>query len=160
MLRAGDGEATGLKWLADKDCLIVATGEGYCRYIPAILKPHFCRTVHQEDRPHAMEKKKADAATTWWMPREDSGGGGGGMRFGGGKGLSLTAIVLIVGIGWLTGQDPMQILGQLTGQMEQAPSVSTQSRQAPPANDEHADFVRAVLGDTEDTWAQVFQETA
>jgi len=32
MLRAGDGEATGLKWLADKkDCLIVATGEGYCR---------------------------------------------------------------------------------------------------------------------------------
>ncbi|GAA0425624.1 hypothetical protein PUN49_12905 [Pseudomonas extremaustralis] len=31
-LRAGDGAATGLKWLADKkDCLIVATGEGYCR---------------------------------------------------------------------------------------------------------------------------------
>ena len=86
------------------------------------------------------------------------GGGGGGMRFGGGKGLSLTAIVLIVGIGWLTGQDPLQILGQLTGQMEQAPSVSTQTRQAPPANDEQADFVRAVLGDTEDTWGQVFQE--
>ncbi len=32
LLRAGDGEATGLKWLADKkDCLIVDTGEGYCR---------------------------------------------------------------------------------------------------------------------------------
>ena len=31
-LSAGDGEATGLKWLADKkDCLIVDTGEGYCR---------------------------------------------------------------------------------------------------------------------------------
>ena len=31
-LRAGDGAATGLKWLADKkNCLIVATGEGYCR---------------------------------------------------------------------------------------------------------------------------------
>jgi predicted metalloprotease len=43
--------------------------------------------------------------------------GGGGMRFGGGKGLSLTAILLIVGIGWITGQDPLQILGQLTGQM-------------------------------------------
>jgi hypothetical protein len=80
------------------------------------------------------------------------------MRFGGGKGLSLTAIVLIVGIGWLTGQDPLQILGQLTGQMDQAPSVSTPSRQAPPANDEQADFVRAVLGDTEDTWGQVFKE--
>lgn len=32
LLRAGDGEATGLKWLADKeDCLIVQSGEGYCR---------------------------------------------------------------------------------------------------------------------------------
>ena len=32
VLRAGDGEATGMKWLADKkDCLIVDTGEGYCR---------------------------------------------------------------------------------------------------------------------------------
>ncbi|MGP9767421.1 hypothetical protein ACT3UM_17060 [Halomonas sp. AOP13-D3-9] len=32
LLRAGDGEATGMKWLLEKeDCLIVATGEGYCR---------------------------------------------------------------------------------------------------------------------------------
>lgn len=31
-LVAGDGAATGLKWLADKkECLIVAPGEGYCR---------------------------------------------------------------------------------------------------------------------------------
>ncbi|RUR52961.1 hypothetical protein [Vreelandella populi] len=32
LLRAGDGEATGLKWLTDKeDCLVVQSGEGYCR---------------------------------------------------------------------------------------------------------------------------------
>ncbi|MDN3558525.1 hypothetical protein [Vreelandella neptunia] len=32
LLRAGDGEATGMKWLLEKeDCLVVATGEGYCR---------------------------------------------------------------------------------------------------------------------------------
>jgi hypothetical protein len=32
VLRATDGEATGLKWLAGKrDCLTVASGEGYCR---------------------------------------------------------------------------------------------------------------------------------
>ncbi|MGP9680265.1 hypothetical protein ACT3TC_16740 [Halomonas sp. AOP27-A1-41] len=32
LLRAGDGEATGMKWLADKeDCLVVQAGEGYCR---------------------------------------------------------------------------------------------------------------------------------
>jgi len=31
-LRAGDGAATGMKWLADrKDCLVVKQGEGYCR---------------------------------------------------------------------------------------------------------------------------------
>lgn len=31
-LVAGDGDATGMKWLAGKkDCLIAAPGEGYCR---------------------------------------------------------------------------------------------------------------------------------
>ena len=31
-LRAGDGAATGMKWLAGrKDCLVVKAGEGYCR---------------------------------------------------------------------------------------------------------------------------------
>ncbi len=31
-IRAGTGQQTGMKWLADKsDCLIVQTGEGYCR---------------------------------------------------------------------------------------------------------------------------------
>lgn len=32
VLKAGDGKATGLKWLAGKrDCLIVKPAEGYCR---------------------------------------------------------------------------------------------------------------------------------
>ncbi|UYF99190.1 hypothetical protein [Halomonas sp. GD1P12] len=32
LLRQADGEATGLKWLADKEnCLVVQPGEGYCR---------------------------------------------------------------------------------------------------------------------------------
>jgi hypothetical protein len=31
-LHAGDGAATGMKWLAGKkDCLVVRAGEGYCR---------------------------------------------------------------------------------------------------------------------------------
>ena len=31
-IRAGNGAATGMKWLADKrDCLVVKAGEGYCR---------------------------------------------------------------------------------------------------------------------------------
>ena len=90
----------------------------------------------------------------------DQSTGGGGMRIGGGKGLSLMAVVVIVGIGLLTGQDPMQILGQLSGQLteQSSPQVTQQAGRAPAANDEQADFVRAVLGDTEDTWRQVFQQ--
>ena len=42
------------------------------------------------------------------------GGGGGGMRFGGGRGLSLGGIAIVVVVGLLMGQDPLQILGQLT----------------------------------------------
>ncbi|MGO1210456.1 MAG: neutral zinc metallopeptidase, partial [Pseudomonas putida] len=93
--------------------------------------------------------------------RGEGGSGGGGMRFGGGKGLGLGAILLIVGIGWLTGQDPLQILGQLTGQMEQQQQQTAPSgtgAKAPPANDQQAEFVASVLGDTEDTWKALFAE--
>ena len=92
--------------------------------------------------------------------RDDTGGGGGGGMRIGGKGLGLGGIVIIVAIGLLTGQDPMRILGEITGQVgsEQTTAVNPQTRQAPPANDEQADFVRAILGDTEDTWQQVFQQ--
>lgn len=31
-IRAGDGEATGMKWLLDKqNCLVIRLGEGFCR---------------------------------------------------------------------------------------------------------------------------------
>jgi predicted metalloprotease len=54
----------------------------------------------------------------------------------------------------------MQILGQLAGQMEQqSTSVSPQTRQAPAANDPQTDFVRAILGDTEDTWRAIFAQS-
>ncbi|MFF7109886.1 KPN_02809 family neutral zinc metallopeptidase [Pseudomonas sichuanensis] len=88
------------------------------------------------------------------------GGGGGGMRFGGGKGLGLGAILLIVGIGWLTGQDPLQILGQLAGQMDQQQQSAPANvgSKAPPANDEQAAFVASILGDTEDTWKALFAQ--
>ena len=32
MIKAGSGEETGMKWLVDKkDCLVIKSGEGYCR---------------------------------------------------------------------------------------------------------------------------------
>ena len=82
-----------------------------------------------------------------------SGGSGGGGR--GGKGLTLGAVVLVVAFGLITGQDPMQILGQLAVQME---TPATSNNSAPVANNEQTDFVRAILGDTEDTWRQLFQQ--
>jgi predicted metalloprotease len=83
--------------------------------------------------------------------------GSGGFRPGG-KGLSLGAVVLIVGFGLLTGQDPLQILGQLAGQagLNDTSGQPPGSRSA--ANSPQTDFVRAVLGDTEDTWRQIFQQ--
>lgn len=84
---------------------------------------------------------------------DERGGGGGGIPLGKG-GLSLGAVVLIVGFGLLTGQDPLQLLSELTGAGQ---SSAPAQRQSPPANDQQADFVRAILGDTEDTWQQLFQ---
>ncbi|WP_040261620.1 MULTISPECIES: KPN_02809 family neutral zinc metallopeptidase [Pseudomonas] len=89
--------------------------------------------------------------------RGDGGGGGyggGGLRIGG-KGLSLGAVVLIVGFGLLTGQDPMQILGQLAGQATGPAPVQQRST---PATDDQTEFVRSILGDTEDTWQAIFKE--
>ena len=82
---------------------------------------------------------------------EGGAGGGGGMRIGG-KGLSLGGVAIVVVVGLLMGQDPMQILGSLLGQMD-SPAPATQQQaggRAPAANDEQSEFVRSILGDTED----------
>ncbi|NMZ68461.1 hypothetical protein SAMN05216370_1281 [Pseudomonas peli] len=82
---------------------------------------------------------------------------GSGSRMSGGKGLTLGGVAIVVIVGLLSGQDPMQILGQLAGQAMQGGSVSTPQRSTPAANDEQSEFVRTVLGDTEDTWRDIFQ---
>lgn len=81
----------------------------------------------------------------------------GGGRFGGGKRLSLGGVAVVVVVGLLMGQDPLQILGNLTNQALQAPPSSAPS-QRPAADDPQREFVRAVLGDTEDTWHSLFQQ--
>lgn len=86
----------------------------------------------------------------------DARGRGGGMRIGGGK-LSLGGIAAIVIIGLLMGKDPLQILGQIGGELVQQ-QVPGDSQPSAGAGDEHSEFVRAVLGDTEDTWSALFQD--
>ncbi|MBF0676359.1 neutral zinc metallopeptidase [Pseudomonas sp.] len=81
----------------------------------------------------------------------DARGSGRGLRVGGGLGLGGIAVVVIVGL--LMGQDPLQILGELANQS--GGPVATQPGQ-PAGDDAQSQFVRAVLGDTEDTWDALF----
>ncbi|WAG79874.1 zinc metallopeptidase [Metapseudomonas furukawaii] len=87
---------------------------------------------------------------------EDAGGTGGrGMRLGGGKGLGLGGIAIVVVVALLMGEDPLQILGEIT---QQGASIHPQQQSAmPTGTPEEREFVSAILGDTEDTWRAIFQ---
>lgn len=79
----------------------------------------------------------------------------------GGKGLTLGAVAVIVIMGLLSGQDPMQIVGNIAGQAIQQGGINTggtNSQHSVPSNDPQSDFVRAILGDTEDTWRVLFKQ--
>lgn len=81
-------------------------------------------------------------------------GGGGGIKLGG------VGLVLVLVASLIFGVNPIEVLNLLGGgSTATAPQQTpqTQQRKALPANDPTADFVSAVLGDTEDTWSQLFQ---
>ena len=78
---------------------------------------------------------------------EDRRGMGGTVAAGGGVGAIVIALIVM-----FMGGDPqtaMQIVGG--GQQATAPRETT------PEEDELADFVKVVLGDTEDVWRELFQ---
>ena len=80
-----------------------------------------------------------------------------GLKRGGG--LSGGAILIIIVIALLTGQNPLQMLGMIAGNGGgmSLPTAESQSVPLnPSANDQEADFVSVVLADTEDTWHQLF----
>src|SRR5882724_11556203 len=70
-------------------------------------------------------------------------------------GLSAGGIVVALIASYVLGVDPMQMLGIMTQLQGDLPVDSR--NEAPPANDPGADFVRAILGETEDTWNGLFQ---
>lgn len=86
----------------------------------------------------------------------DAAGGTGGRRRAGGR-LTLTGVAVVVILGLITGQDPLQILGQLLGQGGvQAPPTATRTERTPTATtDPQREFVRAILGSTEDVWSEL-----
>lgn len=92
--------------------------------------------------------------------REEGYSGGGGINLGG-KPLLVVAVVVI---GLMMGQNPLQLLSMLSvlgggsllnggGQARQTPYANT------PESNEQADFVRAILGSTEDTWAALLNRS-
>ncbi len=84
--------------------------------------------------------------------RRGRGPGGGGMKLG------LGGIAAVVVIGLLLGKNPMEMLGLVADIQQGAPSAQAPGpATAPAGDDEAAQFVAAILGETEDVWAQVFE---
>lgn len=70
-------------------------------------------------------------------------------------GLGIGGILVVVVLSLVMGEDPLTVLDQLGG--GQATSVDSRSAVPAGSEDPQVDFVRAVLGDTEDTWRELFQ---
>lgn len=72
----------------------------------------------------------------------------------GAGGLSGGVALIIVVVSWFLGVDPRQMLGLA----EQVAAPSGEQGKPPPANDEKADFVRAILGETEEVWTALLKQ--
>ncbi|MHA7775737.1 KPN_02809 family neutral zinc metallopeptidase [Roseibium sp. M-1] len=80
-----------------------------------------------------------------------------GRRARRGGGLGLTGILIVLGIAWLTGVNPLTLLGQLDGgDGYDSPSTQTQAPRSA-ADQETAEFVSVILADTENTWGGIFE---
>ena len=73
----------------------------------------------------------------------------------------IGTIVVLGLIGWALGIDPRILIGGAemvnSGRHHQQPYEPSQPRQAGAPKDKMGDFVAAVLGNTEDTWTEIFK---
>jgi predicted metalloprotease len=85
-------------------------------------------------------------------------GGGGGLSVGGG-GLGIGALVVLSLIGWALGIDPRVLIGaaESVNQSNRQVAPYSQPRKTTVPNDAMGQFVSAVLGNTEDTWGEIFK---
>jgi predicted metalloprotease len=85
---------------------------------------------------------------------EDDRGSGGGIR---GVHLGVVGTLIVLVVGYFMGVSPSTLLSLLNGdnQAVTAPTPGTPVTGA--SNDPQVDFVRAVLGETEDVWGAYFQ---
>ncbi|HVV62960.1 MAG TPA: neutral zinc metallopeptidase [Pseudolabrys sp.] len=88
------------------------------------------------------------------------GGGGFGVPVGTG-GLGIGAVFVLALIGWATGIDPSILIGGAEIVTGNSGGYYQQPYQQPPRtgrpSDRAGDFIAAVLGNTEDTWTEIFQ---
>ncbi len=89
---------------------------------------------------------------------EDTRGQSPGPGRGRGVGLGVGGTLIALAIAYFLGVDPRTVMGVIEGAQQMAPAPAPQSPVAPgtPA-DTGGDFVAAVLGDTEDTWRELFR---
>jgi uncharacterized protein len=81
-------------------------------------------------------------------------GGGGGVALGGGLGIGGVIIAVIFGL--ISGQNPLQILGSLTGGSS---SQSYSSSSQLPTDDARAVEISKVLKSTEGAWGKIFADS-
>jgi predicted metalloprotease len=85
---------------------------------------------------------------------DDRGSSGIGRR---GAGIGIGTLVIVI-IGYFMGVSPQTLLSLLNGGDTQAVDAPAPvSPSTPAANDPQVDFVRAILGETEDVWGAYFQ---
>jgi predicted metalloprotease len=79
-----------------------------------------------------------------------------GMRLPGGMPtLGCGGLIVVLGIAWLTGADPRELLSLLDQVPEEAPVASPAGPTGSPG-DELGQFASVVLADTEATWGEIF----
>ena len=87
---------------------------------------------------------------------DDRGSGSGGIR---GIHLGLGGTVLLLVVGYFMGISPSTMLSFINGDGQQVSTQApTPATSAGGANDPQVDFVRAVLGETEDVWGAYFNK--
>lgn len=99
------------------------------------------------------------------FPGGFGGGMGGGMRRRGG-GIGLVGILILLGIAWLLGINPLTLLtgggldmgGYESGYPPQQSSLDSGGGFSDPASEEMKEFVAVVLADTEDTWRAILPQ--
>jgi uncharacterized protein len=97
-----------------------------------------------------------EAQVKWGRARRSSnvedrrGIGGGTMKLG----LGGVAVVLVLGL--LTGKNPLEMLALLSMIQGEPPGIGAPGER-PAADDEAAQFVASILGETEDVWTEIFQ---